>query len=428
MHVNTIISSKLEFKIKPDDNGEDSVSFFLYGPGMASINVGTGGETVAQNMIIQPGENIDCYIDTRITGFLAMSHRPGISRNDYNGMIHNGEYGKLDRLRAKNNKSYRLPLYRGYFGDYHMTGNEYMSMVKSIYDSCSDSINNSDTPQMLKELQLKELQTDVITALEQYARLLRFNYQRVNNGWEEVPEDSIKAILTNEDYEKVTTWFDMSDPRLLMCGNNTGNINWNEYGVNGDLWTSVRMFRTMAQKAKKRQLEQTDIDSLKTLSDKFYATACDSINRQSIREYQRRLQEQILTSTPDVPDDKVFDAIVEPHMGKIAVVDLWNTWCGPCRMALKNNEPLKQGDLNNEDIVWIYIADDTSDDMEYFNMIPNIKGVHYKVNEKQIKAISERFNVDGIPFYILIDREGNAERRLDLRDHNKYIEAIKSKL
>ncbi len=428
MYLNDITGSQYEYKIKPDAEGKDTLTFDLYGPGIGHIEISMGGETIYQNMFLQPGEKIDCYIDTRFTGFLAMSHRGNISRSDYNPIVHTGEFGVLDRMRAKNDKSYRLNLYNGYFCDYHLSGEEYLKMVKEVYNSRADSIKSSGAPMILKELQLKELQTDVITAVEQYRRLLGSNYQRVNNNRGPVPADSITAVLTDKDYEYVASWFDMSDPRLLICGNRTGAVDWNEHGVPGEIWKSMGMFRPMANKAKKRQLEQTDLDSLRALSDPFYAAACDSINQRSEREFLRHSKEKILSPTPDVPDQELFDAIIAPHKGKVVVVDLWNTWCGPCRMAFKNNEPLKENELNSDDIVWIYIADDTSDDMEYFNMIPSIKGIHYRVNDTQIKAISDRFNVDGIPFYILIDRLGNAERRPDIRDHSKYIEAIRSKL
>ena len=139
-------------------------------------------------------------------------------------------------------------------------------------------------------------------------------------------------------------------------------------------------------------------------------------------------QSNFITPTPDVATDKVFDAIIAPHKGKVVVVDLWNTWCGPCRGALEVNEPLKTGELANDDIVWIYIADDSSDIAKYLEMVPDIKGIHYKVTPEQIKAIGSRFNVDGIPYYILVDRDGKAEGRPDLRDHSMYIESIKSKL
>lgn len=110
------------------------------------------------------------------------------------------------------------------------------------------------------------------------------------------------------------------------------------------------------------------------------------------------------------------------------MVDLWNTWCGPCRSAIKQNEPLKTGKLENEDIVWLYIADNSSDPEKYLEMVPSIKGIHFKVNADQIKAIRDHFKVDGFPYYILVDRQGKAEGRPDLRDHARYVEAIKSKL
>ena len=106
------------------------------------------------------------------------------------------------------------------------------------------------------------------------------------------------------------------------------------------------------------------------------------------------------------------------------MVDLWNTWCGPCRAAIAETEPEKSGDLSSDDIVWIYIANQTSPKVKYLQTINDIKGIHYRLDDAQWMALCDRFGVNGIPFYILVDRTGKAEARPDLSDHSRYKKAI----
>ena len=84
--------------------------------------------------------------------------------------------------------------------------------------------------------------------------------------------------------------------------------------------------------------------------------------------------------------------------------------------------------MKSDDILWIYIADDTYPMPNYMEMIPGIKGLHYRVDSEQIKWIREHFSVDGIPYYILVDRSGKAAGHPDFRDHDKMVSAIKKAL
>lgn len=428
MYVNSLDGRQEEYVLKFDDKGESTISFDQYGTSQAFVVDPQTGRLFA-SMTLAPGEDVECYIDGRISGSVSMRKSDNKSGSSYSKALHNGKYSNLDRMRDKIKDYHGLELYTGKFGDYHMTGAEYKEMVKSLYLANSDSIKAADTPDMEKEYETLKLQNDVLEAMAGYRQFLQRNYWNVNNNWgTPAPDDSIRARLDDKDFAEVTTWFDIANPKLLIAGTSIGNTDWNAYGAKGDLSRSVRLFAEMADKAKNGKLQPSDIDSLRKLSNPFFAEACDSINKRAIREYERLSQDAKVEATPEVADDKVFDAIIAPHKGKVVVVDLWNTWCGPCRAALKENEPLKSGELADYDIVWIYIADESSDAVKYLTMIPGIKGLHYKVTEQQIKAIRDRFDVDGIPYYILVDRQGKAEGRPDLRDHSKYAEAIKSKL
>jgi len=431
MYVNSLDDNQEEYILNFDSAGVVTVTFDQYGSAEAFI-ADAGANFALGKMTLYPGEAIDYYIDMRITGRNAMNRRD----KDHSGVAirnaHTGYYGNYDRMMGQHlsDAYHRLPYYSGEFGDYRMSGEEYKNMVKGEYFANADSIEAWDLPSMVKEARLLLLQNDVLYAMTKYRDVLKRNYCRVNDAWSErnIPADSIPAKLSDSDFEEVTTWFDISNPKLLTINNSMGGIDWNSLGAKGDLSRSLYYFIPAARNARKQKPDTVSIDTLKTMSNPFFAAAIDSILVHTKRKYEDLSKNTAALPTPDVTVDKVFDAIVVPHKGKVVVVDLWNTWCGPCREALVRNEPLKSGELANEDIVWIYIADESSDPVKYLEMIPDIKGLHYKVTAEQIAAIRERFEVDGIPYYILVDRRGNAEGRPDIRDHSKYVSEIKTKL
>jgi len=112
-----------------------------------------------------------------------------------------------------------------------------------------------------------------------------------------------------------------------------------------------------------------------------------------------------------VADKDVFPFIISKFKGKPILIDVWATWCGPCKLANEEMKPLKK-ELENKDIVYVYVAGENSPLETWKNMIPDLHGEHFRLTAKQWEYIGKTFGIEGVPTYFFIDRDGNIKDKV----------------
>lgn len=147
------------------------------------------------------------------------------------------------------------------------------------------------------------------------------------------------------------------------------------------------------------------------------------------KEDEKKLEKEIKGKTDCV---NVFQQVLEKHKGKVIYIDILATWCGPCLMELPFSAKLKE-EFNGENVVFVYFCVKSKKRKWESTILDlKIKGDPYLLTDSQYDILSEKFDITGIPRYILVNKEGkvvdeNAARPSFNRELNtNLIEEINS--
>lgn len=95
--------------------------------------------------------------------------------------------------------------------------------------------------------------------------------------------------------------------------------------------------------------------------------------------------------------------------GKVVYIDIWATWCGPCRAEFPWARELKKRFEGNKEVVFLYASVDGDSNAwrKFLKTTNSPEGVHLRLSPAEQHKIIEEYQCGGgVPKYFLIDQQG----------------------
>ncbi|SMO38734.1 TlpA family protein disulfide reductase [Solitalea koreensis] len=150
--------------------------------------------------------------------------------------------------------------------------------------------------------------------------------------------------------------------------------------------------------------------NFKELSDKFgkyFLTADQKIRAEEIasRLATNKPGDKAINFT--YPDAAGKQVSLTDFKGKIVLVDVWATWCAPCKKELPALKLLEE-EFQGKDVVFLSVSIDVEKDKEKWKQFiteQQLGGVQLFANGWS--QIAQAYKIKGIPRFMLFDRNGN---------------------
>jgi thiol-disulfide isomerase/thioredoxin len=173
-------------------------------------------------------------------------------------------------------------------------------------------------------------------------------------------------------------------------------------------------------------------DAMDTVKAMIGNPLCIAMIEKQIDHYlaieNREFDKLVIKSSDNLADlsegEALLKKILEPYKGKFVLLDIWGTWCSPCKEALSHSTE-EYARLKDYDIQYLYLAN-RSPQTAWENVIKeyNVSGpnvAHYNLPAEQQAAIERHLNVHSWPTYKLFDRNGNL---LDLEVDPRNLDGL----
>lgn len=149
--------------------------------------------------------------------------------------------------------------------------------------------------------------------------------------------------------------------------------------------------------------------------------SCETQNK---KEFSKEALENVMVSKENQPI--TFQEIINQYKGKTVFIDVWASWCSDCVGGMPKVKVLQE---KHPELVYLFISMDKNYEawvkgIEKYNVV----GEHYLTSDGMKGVFGKSIDLDWIPRYMIVDKDGNIALYKVIEADDSKIEETLSKL
>lgn len=239
-----------------------------------------------------------------------------------------------------------------------------------------DYYRQIDLPGLTRNTALLNYPNGVELFLNSYMTSIRINDELQNSQKAKIYENPAASLLGGSDLDKVINDTIKGELTIMLSRQNKTLAGFSEYKKNYGKYVI-----TDSQKERFRNVEL-------------------ALNKNTAGE------DAIDFKFADISGKEIA---LSDFKGKVVYIDVWATWCGPCKREFPFMKEIEKQYHGNDNMVFMGVNVDISKDIEKWKTFlekEQLPGVQIFAGDAANQSIMMPYNIKGIPRFILVGKDG----------------------